>query len=237
MADLDHSRAKPYDGKRQCQRCRKRQAEFVRGKGKDARYLCRLCREVVEARPPEVMVHDHVKTPAARKAVAFVEARLAPLMPRLLAAPLRSLYLSLRESNMTVGAVVVKSEIQPKPEGGPKGWRPWMQVEVSVRRTHTYPFTKRMVMGSVEVTDPVAQALMGTKWFDEHEDEVFHDAAEVFVYGAGHGLFKPLRHLRLVPGKATLAGRRRFGLEWLKLFREQRTAAVSDVATFGRVAS
>lgn len=236
MADPD-LRADPYDGKRQCQRCRKRPAEFVLGAGKGARYLCRLCREVVEARPPEVMVHDHVKTPASREAAAFVEAQLAPLMPRLLAAPVRSLYLSLRESNMVVGLVAVKSEIQDKPDGGPKGWRPWMQVDVSVRRTHTYPFTKRLVMGSVEVKDEVAQALMGTKWFDEHEDEEFHDPAEVYVYGAGHGLFKSLRHLCLVPGKATAAGRRRFGLEWLRQFRELRAAAAPEMATFGKVAS
>lgn len=228
-------RVRPYEGNRQCQRCRKRAAEFRVVVEGDPRFLCAMCRDVVDYRPPEIMIHDHERTEWTAEAERFVEAKIAPLRPAILKSKLRALYVALRHSNMKVGTVVVKPYIQARPKGAPRGWRPWMSVDVSVRRTHRYPFTERVRVGSVAVR-PEERDLMGEDWFFEYEEVVFNDPAEVFVYGAGSGIFKVLRELKLVPGRASKVGMKAHGVEWLREFREHRAAGwdvdPEEVATF-----
>lgn len=227
-------RVRPYGGKRQCQRCRKRAAEFRVVVEGDPRFLCAPCKDVVDYRPPEIMIHDHERTEWTAEAEAFIGAKIAPLRPALLESPLRALYVALRHSNLTAGTVVVKPYIQARPKGAPRGWRPWMSVDVSVRRTHAYPFTESVRTSSVAVR-PEEQALMGRDWFFEYEEVVFNDPAEVFVYGAGQGLFKVLRRLRLVPGRASKVGMRAHGVGWLREFRAlraRRHGGAGEMATF-----
>lgn len=214
-------RVREYTGKRQCQRCRKRDAEFRVVIEGDPRFLCRMCKDVVDYQPPELMIHDHERTEWTIEAEKFIDARLESLRAAILDSPLRALYIALRHSNMKVGAVVVKPHIQARPKGAPRGWRPWMSVEVSVRRTHRYPFVERVRTGSVAVREE-ERNLIGQEWFFEYEEVAFNDPAEVFVYGAGQGLFKVLRKLKLVPGRASKVGMRAHGLEWLREFRESR---------------
>lgn len=215
-------RIRSYDGNRQCQRCRKRTAEFrviIEG---DTRFLCSMCKDVVEDKPPEIMIHDHSRSVYTKEVEAFIQRKMDPLRQAILESPLRTLYVALRGSNMRVGTVVVKHSIQARPAEAPKGWRPWMSVDVSVRRTHQYPFTDTLATSSMEVESEVDRELMGKDWFFEHEEVVFNDPAEVFIYGAGYGLFKILRTLKLVPGRASKVGMRANGLVWLREFREAR---------------
>ena len=222
-----HKRIRPYDGNRQCQRCRKRPTEFrviIEG---DTRFLCALCKDVVEDKPPEIMIHDHSRSVYTQEVEAFIQRKLDPLRQAILESPLRTLYVALRGSNMRVGTVVVKHSIQARPAKAPKGWRPWMSVDVSVRRDHHYPFTDTLATSSMEVREE-ERDLMGKDWFFEHEEVVFNDPAEVFVYGAGYGLFKILRTLKLVPGRASKVGMRANGLAWLREFREARPSAADN---------
>lgn len=221
-----------------CERCRKAPAQRRVWWGGRSQNFCEPCFTVVErererafdAAPTNNIMVQNRATGVADLAQRFLEHRLGAFQVQDAV-----IYAVLVCSKMRVGAVVVKHLFAPRPKGeGAMKWRPWMETRVLVRSDLAYPFSEKVPVRAVQVKNPVDLALIGRDWFFEYEEVTFHDAAEAFVYGAGYGMFKILRKLNLVPGRAAKTSMRRYGIEWLQEFRAWRAQqpGPTPVATF-----
>jgi hypothetical protein len=98
--------------------------------------------------------------------------------------------------------------------------RQWMRLSIGLKKDGTYPFGAKIAVGSAQVNDPVAALLMKTQWAYEYEDVTFNTREEVVIYSLGNLLFKAMRRMKLIPGRASKVGQAKFGLGWLKEYRE-----------------
>jgi len=206
-----------------CERCRKAPTQRRVWWGGRSQYFCEECSTVVarerdrafDAAPTNNIMVQNRAAGVAEIAQRFLEHQLQAFQVQDAV-----IYAVLEISRMRVGAVAVKHLLAPRPKGeGAMKWRPWMETRVMVRGDLAYPFSERLPVRAVQVKNQVDRALIGRDWFFEYEEIVFRDAAEAFVYGAGYGLFKILRKLNLVPGRAAKTSMRRYGIEWLQAFR------------------
>jgi hypothetical protein len=208
-----------------CDRCRKRKVQYrIISSCQSICLPCFQLHQTEEERNPGVtklMVYDFPKTAASKIAAVFAEAKLKPFEDGLNNSE-TSFYVCLKPNGMKVGDVTIKHRIPPKPKNRKYGWKAWVEARVLVRGDLLYPYTKKLTVGTVQIKDPVALALMKDKWFYEYENIEFKDAAELYAYGLGHACYKLLRHLKLIPGLATRVGCIKEGLRWLAEFREWR---------------
>lgn len=98
--------------------------------------------------------------------------------------------------------------------------RQWMRLSIGIKKEGIYPFTTKIAVGSAQVSDPVAALLMKTQWAYEYEDATFNSREEVLIYSIGNLMFKAMRRMKLVPGRASKVGQAKFGLGWVKEYRE-----------------
>lgn len=80
-----------------------------------------------------------------------------------------------------------------------------------------YPWTEDVRIGTIQRPD-ISHGMF--EWISERIE--YADADEALVAVAGHEAFHFLRHSKQVPGQNTEAQANRFGLEWLKRWREDR---------------
>ncbi len=230
-----------------CEKCQEEPVtrRVVGVKDEGWRFVCQECwQDILDGavwEPPtgEVMVHNCTENlvpfaDAANLATRFIEQELA--QHDLSGA--RAIYIALKTNKMQVGVFPsVKTAIPERPKGKGsraklKTWKPWYNISVAVRENLAFPATDTLPIRSVQIKDEMDRELMNRDWFWEYEEVTFHDPVESYVYGAGFGVFKVLRALRVVPGRATKAAQRRFGVEWLQAFRKWRKQVESSKAPF-----
>jgi hypothetical protein len=206
------------------------------------RYLCNSCwddekngwLEPSEQLPERIlMVRDHLKRPETTLVEAFIEHKLKPFD----LGKAKAVYVELKTSKMKVGMFPsVKITVPKRPSGkGARSWKPFYEVSIAVRESlRDFPVSQEVPLRSIQITDEMDRELMGKDWFFEYEEITFNDRADAYAFGAGYGLFKILRAMKLVPGRATKAAQRREGVAWMNEFREWHAAQTSDkdAATF-----
>lgn len=220
--------AKLVAGGAKCTRCKKRDAKWEIEWGQEK--LCHSCKQLAAVEDkrkaeqvPEtnLLINKHTDNPATAITEKFIEHKLAGFDFSTF-----TIYVSLKHHKMKCGDVTVKWRLPKRPKGWVgKKWKPWMETRVLVRETLAYPHTKKLPMGVVQMTDPVAKAMLAHNdpgWFYEFEDIEFKDESEAFVFGAGHGIFKLLRKLKLIDGHASRVGMNKNGKAWLEEFRDWR---------------
>lgn len=175
-----------------------------------------------------LMVHDHVKTEATRWVEAFIQNKLGGFDFSKV-----QVFVSLKYTTRKVGFLTVKPNIpkRPKGKGSRKDFKPWMESRVLLREDVVYPYTAKLPIRTVKIEDPIAKVLMkNIDFYYEFEDVTVNDPAEAFVLGAGIGIFKILRKLKLVGGRASRPGQNNYGIAWFKEFREWRAAQEQPVS-------
>ena len=102
-------------------------------------------------------------------------------------------------------------------------------------RPAIYPHRYSLAIGSVthEVGESNGRRARRRRreWSYVLEEVTFRDPAETLVFVAGHEAFHFLRHARQIEGRNTEPGANRYGLEWLREWREEQGRARATMPT------
>jgi len=158
-----------------------------------------------------VWIQDEMKTPASIRAARFMDDYFRTI--------------NWKNVDLWPRWMWTKSQLGPpattavKMQERGRGKGRFYDARIRVRENAVFPFKASLATGACSVRDRAVQILTGRKFWYEYTEVVFADPAEVLVYFTFVTIFKVLRFIDAVPGRATRVGAAKFGLEMLKQFR------------------